>query len=120
MKFNSDFRHDLEIGQVYEQSLATILNSKKIEVKRDFKATKTGNVFVEYYSRSRPSGISTTQADYYCYFLGEKRFVVLPTEELRDMCRPFLFTKRDVCGGDNNTSKGILLPLTAFVTGAML
>lgn len=120
MNFNSDFSHDLELGQVFEKGLATILTSRKIEVKRDFKAMKTGNVFVEYSSRGKPSGLATTNADYYCYFIAERRLIILPTEELKELCRPFLYTNRDVRGGDNNTSKGVLLPITAFITGAIL
>ena len=31
--------------------------------------------------------------------------------KLKKLCRPYLNTKRDVKGGDDNTSKGILLPI---------
>ena len=114
MKHNSDFKYDLEIGQSYETQLYEMLG-KKIEVKRDFKCLKSGNIFVEYESRNKPSGIATSEADYYCYWLSEKHFVTVEKDELKKLCRKYLKTTRDVLGGDANTSKGILLPLKDFL-----
>ena len=51
MKYCSDFKYDLEIGQVKEKELGDIFNNSTIEVKNDLSAHKTGNVFVEYESR---------------------------------------------------------------------
>ena len=47
MKYSSDFRYDLKLGQVKEKELGEILNNKTIEVKTDLKAIETGSVFVE-------------------------------------------------------------------------
>ncbi len=69
VEFNNDFKYDLKIGQLGEKHLANILENKKIEVKTDFQAMKTGNIFVEYSSRGFKSGIATTQADYYCFII---------------------------------------------------
>lgn len=113
MNFNSDFRYDLKVGQVYEQKLAELL-SKKIEVKRDFKCLDTGNIFIEYESRGHKSGISTTEAEYWCYWLSEYHFVMVETQRLKIICRNYLNTKRDTIGGDMDSSKGILVPLTVF------
>ena len=99
MEFNSDFRYDLKIGQVAEESLSKFL-----------KAKKTGNIFVEYYSRGKPSGISTSEAEWYCYFLSDEQFVIISSSSLKELCRKYVGTSRDVLGGDSNTSKGILLP----------
>ena len=63
MKYNNDFKYDLKIGQVKEKQLAEILNDKTIEVKYDLKALETGNIYVEYQSRGKPSGISTSEAN---------------------------------------------------------
>ncbi len=113
MKYNNDFKHDLEVGKVYEKELGNLLGAK-IEVKRDFKCLETKNIFVEYESRGKPSGISTSEADYYCYWLSDFHNVMIKTEKLKERCRKFINTNRDVLGGDNNTSKGILLPITIF------
>ena len=110
MNYNNDFKYDLKVGQVKEEELGNILNSSTIEVKYDLKALKTGNVYVEYFSRGKQSGISKSKADYYCFAFGET-FHLIKTSYLKDRCRKYLNTDRDRVGGDNNTSKGILLPI---------
>lgn len=111
MKYNNDFKYDLKIGQVKEKELGDVFNNKKIEVKYDLKALDTGNVYVEYESRGKRSGISTSKADYYCFAFGDT-FHLIKSEHLKERCRKYLNTSRDRKGGDNNTSKGILLPIT--------
>ena len=114
MKHNNDFRYDLEVGQIKEKELAGIFEGKKIEVKYDLQALKTGNVYVEYESRGRPSGISTSEADYYCYCIGYT-FHLLTSKDLKERCRKYLGTDREKLGGDSNTSKGILLPIIELI-----
>tara|TARA_R100000005_G_C5001369_1_gene208552 strand:+ start:542 stop:898 length:357 start_codon:yes stop_codon:yes gene_type:complete len=115
MKYSSDFKYDLKLGQVKEKELGEILNNKTIEVKTDLKAAETGSVFVEYESRGKPSGISKTQSDYYCFVVSKDSFILIKTNKLKEKCRKFLKTNLDTVGGDNNTSKGILLPLLQLV-----
>jgi len=110
MDFCNNFSHDLKVGQVKEIQLAEILEHKTIEVKHDLIATKTGNLFIEYESRGKPSGISKSNADYYCLCFGDT-YAMIKTENLKKLCRKHYKTKSDVLGGDNNTSKGILLPI---------
>lgn len=110
MNYNNDFKYDLKIGQVKEKELGDILHSKTIEVKYDLKALETGNVYVEYESRGRKSGLSTSTSDFYCFAFGDT-FHLISTENLKDRCRKYIGTNRDRLGGDNNTSKGILLPI---------
>jgi hypothetical protein len=71
MQYNNDFKYDLKVGQAKEKELGDIINDKTIEVKYDLKSLATGNVYVEYFSRGKPSGISTSDAEYYCFCLGE-------------------------------------------------
>lgn len=114
MEFNNDFTHDLEVGKVYENEYYTILHGKKVEVKYNSKAIKYQSVFVEYESRGKPSGIATSQADIYTFAIGEEgkaTYHTITLELLKERCRKYYGTKKDVLGGDNNTSKGIRLPL---------
>jgi len=111
MKYNNDFKYDLKVGQVGEKYLGNILNSKKIEVKTDLQAQKTGNVFIEYYSRGKLAGISTTTSDFYAFILSNEKIVLVKTSELKIICRKFIGTNRDIKGGDSNVAKGILLPI---------
>jgi hypothetical protein len=118
MQYNSDFRYDLIIGQLAEHELANILTNKRIEVKSDKAAHRTGNVFVEYASRGKPSGLATTQADYYCFEVKET-FVLISVIKLKLICRKYFKTERDITGGDENTSKGILLPVLDMLAEAL-
>ena len=61
MKFNSDFKYDLELGEMAETDFHQMLSKKKIEVKFDRKTKETGNIFIEFQSRDKLSGISTTK-----------------------------------------------------------
>ena len=111
MEYNNDFKYDLKVGQVGEKYLGNILNSKKIEVKTDLQAHRTGNIFIEYFSRNKPSGISTTESDFYAFILSNEKIIIIKTIELKNICRKYINTKRNINGGDSNTSKGILLPI---------
>jgi hypothetical protein len=110
MQYNSDFRYDLIIGQIAEHELANILTNKRIEVKSDKAAHRTGNVFVEYASRGKPSGLATTQADYYCFEV-KGTYILISVPRLKIIARKHIGTYKDIRGGDENTSKGILLPI---------
>ena len=114
MEYNSDFRYDLKIGQEYETLLSEVIEST-IEVKRDFKCYDTGNLFVEYESRGKKSGISTTQAKWWVYWFSKTRSILIETSELKQLCRKYVGTSRDILGGDSNTSKGILLPMEDLI-----
>ena len=110
MEYNNDFKYDLKVGQSKEEEISNIFKNKKIEVKYDLQALTTGNVYVEYKSRGKYSGISTTQSDYYCFAFGIT-FHLIETEVLKDRCRKYINTSKDREGGDSDTSRGILLPI---------
>ena len=114
MEYNSDFRYDLKVGQVAEQALAQIFEGKKVEVKRDRKARLTGNIFVEFESRGKPSGISTSEADYWCFVI-EETFILITATRLKEIVEPLKGTDKERRGGDNNTSVGVLLRITDLI-----
>ena len=111
MKYNSDFRHDLEVGQGAENLLGQMLESKKLEVKMDKRAKKTGLFFIEYESRDKPSGISTTEADYWALVAEGAAAIIVRTEKLKDLARATLQINGYIRGGDSNISKGVLIKL---------
>lgn len=111
MKYNSNFRYDLKVGQVTEELLGSILESQTIEVKDDSaKSAKTGNVFIEYMSRGKRSGIAKSHADWWAIRTSEDSFVIISAKKLKEVARKYYNKKRIVRGGDNNTSWGILIP----------
>jgi len=109
MKFNSDFKYDLHRGQIGENYLANILKGH-IEVKTDKRALETGNVFVEYESRNKHSGITTTEAEWYAFVLSNTVIILIKTEDLKSICKKLPKEQRKP-GGDSNTSMGVIVPI---------
>jgi|LULG01.1.fsa_nt_gb hypothetical protein len=122
----ADYRFDINLleGKLSESNIAEILET--IEVKKDYQAWRTGNIAVEYECNGKPSGISTTKAKYVAYILvdqdqSEKIMFFIRTGVLMQMCSQFLGVQgRDIMGGDNNSSKLILLPIEELVNRQML
>lgn len=115
MEFNRDFKYDLKLGQIAEKWLAELLQSQRIEVKRDFKASQTGKVFVEFFSRGKPSGIDKTEAEFWAFIIDGETVVILPTQKLKQLVEEAKEKGRVVAGGDANTSQGALIKLERLV-----
>lgn len=82
----------------------------KVEVKADRLAQRTGNIAIEYKSRGKPSGLSTTEAYYYIYFVerySNNECYILPVEILKQLTTNSI----TVMGGDNRSSALYLLSL---------
>ena len=97
----------------FKASYPIFAKGKKVEVKTDRMTHKTGNVFIEYESRGKPSGIATTDADYWVYRIDEVGFaIIFEVEILKVKLRKYytdgIYLKN---GGDNDTSKGFLVPI---------
>ena len=55
------------------------------------------------------------KSDFYCFVTSNENITFIETKKLKELCRKYLDTNRDVKGGDNNTSCGILLPLNEII-----
>lgn len=84
-----------------------------VEVKEDLLFSKTGNVAIEYKSRDKLSGLSTSTATYWCYKLGENAYLI-QTNRLRHWLNQSRFKR--VTGGDYDTSELILVPVDVFTS----
>jgi len=125
-RFNprKNFEYDLEFGELYEKKLLDILTNKKLEIKTERginnKANKwnvTGNLFIEISYRGQPSGIRRTKSEYWMHLLefegGLYCGLMFPTKTLLNMVKKHYQKNkwRTVMGGDDNQSKGVLVPL---------
>ena len=133
MDYNSDFKYDLALGQLGEGWLGQLLSSKTIEVKFDFGCYRTGNFFIEYESRGKPSGLATSQADYYFLIASSEKgerlkndvsdlqhddilhAVLIHKERLKELCRKVPKNRLRISGGDNNTSVGVLIKAVELI-----
>ena len=115
---DNKFDIDLKFGQIYEEVLAKVLTDKTIEVKseRD-KWLDTGNIAIEYMSRGKLSGIATTKADWWAQILVDgtkiKGILMFPVDELKVKIKTMKLKGHalETDGGDNDSSKLVLLPL---------
>jgi len=112
MKHSGSFYHDLNFGEQAEDWVKDLFGGKlKVEVKSDRRALATGNLYIEVYSRSKPSGISTTDADYWIYKIeGIHTAIIIPVERLKNIVKKH-FNGLYKHGGDNDTSRGVLVPI---------
>jgi hypothetical protein len=60
-----NIKYSFNKNSKYDISLNINDNIIKYEIKTDEKSLKTNNIFIEYKSFNKLSGISTTEADYY-------------------------------------------------------
>ena len=121
MLMNNDKRFDLDLayGKVFEHKVAEMLGQSKIEVKTEKDKWKsTGNIVIEYESRNKPSGIVTTDADYWMHNLAMGDDIVLSFLLKVSTLRKYIakHNPRSVRGGDDMTSKLYLIKLTDLVT----
>ena len=119
MTYNNDFKFDLEFGVLDGETwFHELVSGKKVEVKSDRRTGETGNIYIEYWSRGKPSGISTSQSDYYVYKVAEDTAVIISTNQLKKKLKQLVEegkARMDVKGGDNNTSRGILCKLKDLI-----
>jgi hypothetical protein len=87
--FDLDFSNGKEGEDLVEGILKDILTGT-IEVKRDNKWVKTGNIYIEtecFFQTSgmyEPSGLSVTKASHWAFVL-ENFVLILPTEDLKEI-----------------------------------
>lgn len=111
MKYSSSFTYDLHLGEHAEDWAKQLFGNAKIEIKADSMAHLTGNLFIEVYYRNKPSGISTTEADYWLFKFETGTAIVISTERLKQLVKKFFSINGFKEGGDDNMSKGVLIPL---------
>lgn len=109
----SGFDIDLREGEAREAALAKALSKVGylIEHKSDHKARATGNVFIEYRQKGRPSGIQVTTADFWAIEFDTNAWVILETSRLKWLAREAWKAGRRVVGGDNDQYEGVLVPV---------
>jgi hypothetical protein len=119
MDYCNDFKKDLVFGNEGEKEIAEKIFEKpvtSIEAKKDKVANATGNIYLEYESRGKVSGIMKTEADVIFYAVeGFPGGIYLYADGAREIIEHYKPTLTRL-GGDNNTSKGILINITQLFT----
>lgn len=97
--FNDDYKYDFLIKLP--------ASSRTYEVKEDLMCGQTGNTVIEYEYRGKPSGISTTEADFWIYKFDDG-FYQISVDKLRKVISDQLYF-REVTGGDKGSNTKMYL-----------
>lgn len=112
-KSNNDNKYDIEMISGFGQ------NTLKYEVKTDVKCAPvfdTGNLFIEFSSRGKPSGIEVTEADWfvtYFQYLGEMWFI--KSDMLRELIKENNFPVFKNAGDIGSETHGYLINRIEFI-----
>jgi len=114
------FDIDLEYGTIREDKISDMLTNKKIEVKSERGMwMKTGNICIEYESYGKPSGISTTESDFWFHNLCIEDNIfctfIFDVPKLKQLIEKLDF-KKSVSGGDHNASRMWLVNIQKLFT----
>ena len=110
---NKTNSHDVII-QFPERNNSIWSGIVSVEIKTDVLISPnrdTGNLFIEYECRGKPSGISVTKADLFItYFKNLKELWVIPTVELKRLITTYNFRTVTNAGDENSRTCGFLVP----------
>ena len=109
------FTKDLSYGKKHEKLV--MKSMENFELKTDRMAHKTGNVYVEFQSRGKDSGIKVSNAGTWIFKIVSAKdthlfSIQIPLSRLKKLVSK---DYRVVPGGDNLTSRGYLVPLTDLI-----
>lgn len=115
----SNFKADLEYGQLQEKFVSELGKDVSIEVKADRRAFSTGNIFIELECNGKLSGINSTHASYWIHLLPKDAIVIagfiFKVEKLKiiipKLIEDGIAIKKD-WSGDSGRVKGIIVSLT--------
>ena len=118
-----NFDIDLNFGLIYEDKVRDIFQGKgSIEVKTERDMwSRTGNMAAEITYKGKPSGITITDAEWWCHLFtidGDIKFVLMMrVKELKERIKQLARTNfvKIVKGGDNDDSEIILVPIQKVV-----
>lgn len=116
----------LDLEDTYRYDILAEIDGRQItfEVKEDFLCEKTGNVGLEFEYRGRPSGIQTSEADYYVYKLHTKDFGIQFVMHTKDVLLEKIENEkyfRIVNGGDKGSnSMNYLFKYSVFMEDGLI
>ena len=122
---NNKFDIDLAYGNIYEEKLVDLLEEigwkDEIKTERDYGDKKqwcsTDNIAIEFSSRGKKSGILTTEAEWWVQILTKndecQAVVMMPTEKLKAKIKGKKW--KQTRGGDDNSSRLVLVPLSELL-----
>jgi hypothetical protein len=91
-------------------------NNHTYEVKTDTKVSETGNWFIEFECRKKPSVINVTEAEFFTLYSPQKKVVLnIETKALKNLIEENDF-RIGIGGDEGSNTKGYLIPDLEFRT----
>lgn len=130
----STFKEDLTFGEAYQQKFVDLhendsyeikqgyfkaydvimsynKQTTKYEVKADRYARFMKSIAVEFEYKNEPSGINSTEADYWVHFVHDAgKYFIIPVSKLRKIIKQNTFQIKK--GGDGFQSKIVIVPFS--------
>jgi hypothetical protein len=124
--FNRDDKFDIQLSDalINERRLAEIFAYRRIgsvELKSEtWLWEQTGNICIEYQQNGRPSGIATTEADYWVHELRRDGrtlvYLMFPIDRLKELARDhYKLGHYHEGGGDGGQFCNVLIPLSEIL-----
>ena len=115
-----NFDIDLLRGLNGEVKALEVLTGK-MEVKTDFKAHKTGNLAIEIECNGKPSGLSTTEAEWWLFQIripkSEPMMLIINRHRLNQLATMHIHRGHVIMGGDKKQSKLVIIPVSEVIVG---
>lgn len=111
-------------GELFCRDIAKGIADGSVEVKTDQRVLSTGNVYVEYEcvrgGQWLPSGIQTTQAEFWAFSLDNTVLVAAPVADIRRAARiAYRLDKRAECKRGSHPTRGALIPISSLLVWAL-
>lgn len=119
-RFDIDNRRG-QIGEILVGSFLESLADATIEVKTDYRANETGNVYIEthqctYANEWVPSGINTSEAKFYSFAGGcGKGFITIETQTLKELAKDAPRITFIPAINDTNKTRGRLVKVADII-----
>lgn len=124
--FNHDKKYDIQLaqGMAAERRFAKILGYAKIEKievkKEEYLWEKSECIAIEYLRNGKPSGITSTEADFWVHELRRKNeticHIMISVKRLKEIAKKYFYIDghRKERAGDYGLSSLVLIPLFEF------
>lgn len=109
--------HDIDAevghqGQLFVANLIDAFAHGTVEVKTDEKAQQTGNVYIEFRCKGRPSGIATTEAEMWVFVVGDLILAAPSARVLEEAREAYTTFGSKSCGRGSHPTEGVTPKLT--------
>lgn len=118
--FDIDFRRGL-VGEELVGTFLEALSGSRIEVKTDYRAHETGNVYVEAWQQNRKgdwvkSGLNVTESEWFV-FAGPSGdgFVAIKSDKLLELAHQGKRASIDIASADTRPTRGRLVKLEDII-----